>query len=182
MWRNFGIVEVKEDFRGQGVGRKLVEYALNIHGEAGTLSIGIECTPETSIPFWKHMGFRCSYGNRYYYLLEKQCDIPQPSVPINVEINVYPHDKQWEAETQPVQTYHPKAFKCSDEIIYLEERISIYKNLSIWNKDPLIGIKINGKEVHLSKAKSQSSNKIGVLCDKGAFSIEKIREKNLVVR
>jgi len=56
---DFYILSVKESERMKGVGRLLVEYAkeLYVAQDIGSAEIEIECQPETSIPFWKSMGF-----------------------------------------------------------------------------------------------------------------------------
>ncbi|MGP0594312.1 GNAT family N-acetyltransferase [Nitrospira sp. T9] len=174
IWKNFGIIEVKEEYRRKGVGRLLVEYALNLHQKSNSLSIGIECTPETSLPFWQQMGFKLYSDNCAYYLLENKNELPQDGVPINVEICFYPSERAWKTEIQPIEIFTPKALKCSDGLIHLEKRVSIYSCIPVWNGDPLIGIKVDGKEIHLAKAKYESSKEIGVLSDDEAFAIEKI--------
>ena len=53
-----GILEVKHDMRGRGIGRKLVEYCIERARERNECILKIQCKPPTSIPFWKKMGFR----------------------------------------------------------------------------------------------------------------------------
>lgn len=52
-----GILEVRDDLRGCGIGRALVEHRLFEAAEAGEDILRIQCKPSTSIPFWEHMGF-----------------------------------------------------------------------------------------------------------------------------
>jgi len=53
IWGDFGILEVREEFRKNGIGKQLVEYAMKRAIGNGRVAVSIECKPESSIPFWK---------------------------------------------------------------------------------------------------------------------------------
>ncbi len=174
MWLNFGIVEVREDYRRNGVGRKLVEYALKIASNSDAVCVNIECSPQTSISFWEHMGFHVYGENHAYFIIGKSFNLPDDAEPIDVEISFYPESKMWEPETIPMKVFSPPARKTPDGKILLGKRVAICATRSIWNGDSVLGIKISGDEVYLGKAKHQRAKDIGVQCKNGACAIEQI--------
>ena len=52
-----GILEVRDDMRGRGLGKALVEHSLALAAEAREDMLLIQCKPSTSIPFWEARGF-----------------------------------------------------------------------------------------------------------------------------
>lgn len=174
MWCDFGIAEVREDLRGQGIGRKLVEHALTIARENDIACIDIECTPETSIPFWKKLGFKLYSENNAYLLIEKPLPLPTVAEPVDIEISFYPESRKWSSETKAIYSFSPSAVKGKDSLIYLSHRVAIFANSSIWNSDPIVSIKASGYEVYLGKAKHQEASDIGVKYNGGAYAIERI--------
>jgi GNAT superfamily N-acetyltransferase len=181
LWMDFGILEVKYEYRNNGVGSKLVNHALDIKRESGSLSISIECTPQTSIPFWLKMGFKLYKNNLAYYLINSDILENHVGIPTEIDIYFYPNEKEWAPETKFIDVYRPKAVTDAEGVIHLSERVSIYCDLPVWNGDPIIGIFVNGMKIHLDKAKYESSKVIGVLTDGGAFAIEKIHPQKLAI-
>jgi GNAT superfamily N-acetyltransferase len=51
------IVEVHPDHRGKGYGRQIAEWIIARARRRDDLVIELECSPETSLPFWEAMGF-----------------------------------------------------------------------------------------------------------------------------
>jgi N-acetylglutamate synthase-like GNAT family acetyltransferase len=49
-------VEVLEQYRGTGVGRRLVDRALGVCKEIGVTHLGV-CSEPESVGFWRKMGF-----------------------------------------------------------------------------------------------------------------------------
>ncbi|MCU7810453.1 MAG: GNAT family N-acetyltransferase, partial [Candidatus Thiodiazotropha sp. (ex Notomyrtea botanica)] len=80
-----GILEVRADMRGRGVGKRLVEYRIKQARKEGVCILRIQCKPSTSIPFWKKMGFELSgNGASYAYrILEYQLALPQEGEEVN---------------------------------------------------------------------------------------------------
>jgi len=174
IWADFGIVEVREDYRGKGVGRSLVEHALDYARKSNAFCVSIECAPQTSIPFWKHMGFKL-YKEKYAYLiLDKILTLPKKGEVIDVEISFYPECKKWKPETTALKVFSPLALKASNGIIYLADRVAIFADRSIWCSHPVLGIKISGNEVYLDKAQYQKARDIGVQYNNSSYAIEQI--------
>lgn len=63
-WRSFDkiitfdIVEVKKDKRGLGFGRFMVEKSIDKFKSDGFLVIDLQCSPPSSKPIWKKLGFK----------------------------------------------------------------------------------------------------------------------------
>ena len=93
MWLDFGIVNVKEEFAKQGVGRSLVEYALKHLSKLGVICVNIQCRPSTSIPFWKLMGFTFYDKILAYKIIDKTLKLPDGGSSVHVEIYFYPESK-----------------------------------------------------------------------------------------
>jgi GNAT superfamily N-acetyltransferase len=174
MWADFGIVEVREDYRRKGIGRNLVEYALDRARSSDNYCINIECAPETSIPFWQHMDFKLYNRNHAYLIIEKSLPLPKVGEPVDIEISFYPESKKWEPETTALKVFSPPASKTSNGTIYLGNRVAIFGDGSIWHNDPVLGIRISGSEIYIDKAKYQKATDLGVQSNNGAYAIERI--------
>lgn len=97
-----GILEVRHDLRGRGIGRALVEHRLFEAAEAGEDILHIQCKPSTSIPFWERMGFElrpagdANYALRY---MRRTLELPDEGTPVQVLI-------EWFSEDRKVGTRH----------------------------------------------------------------------------
>jgi GNAT superfamily N-acetyltransferase/uncharacterized protein YozE (UPF0346 family) len=173
MWTDFGIIEVREDKRGQGIGRVLTEFAIKYALKWGEVAIRIECAPLSSIPFWNHMGFKFYTNKHAYILLDKKNSLPENGKAIKVDIKFYPECKKWESETAPLETFSPTAVKTPEGIIYFKNRLSIFSgNTNRWKYDPVVEINVDGKELYLDKAKYPQAHSLGVNMDGHSFSID----------
>ncbi len=174
IWKDFGVLEVREDIRGERVGRKLVEYALNEALNSNITAINIECSPSTSIPFWKHMGFTIYSEKHAYIIIQKKLELPINSQEIILNIDFYPDCKQWEPETEAVESFCPQAVRSRNGVIHIASRISIFSGKPEWNNKPVVGITIDGEECFIGTAKSSKAREFGVKREGCSFSIEKI--------
>src|SRR4051812_46562674 len=57
-----GILQVRKDFRRRGIATKLVEHCIAQARRANGPFLKIQCTQESSIPFWLKMGFNLYRG------------------------------------------------------------------------------------------------------------------------
>ena len=174
MWTDFGIVEVREDYRRKGIGRQLVRYALELARKSNAVCIDIECAPYTSIPFWEKIGFRLYGENRAYLLLERQLSLPANGEPICVKIRFYPESRMWEGGTTPLEEFSPPAVMGPDGIICLGKRIAVCARRDIWDGDVVLGIEISGNNLYLDKAKRREAENLGVQYKNGTYFIERI--------
>jgi GNAT superfamily N-acetyltransferase len=174
IWEDFGILEVREDFRSKGVGKRLVEYAMKHATSIGKYAISIDCYPESSIPFWKKMGFEIYNGNEALYIFNKSFDLPVDGTSVNVEIMFYPEQAKWTPETPPIKSFSPTAMLDTEGIIHLQYRVVAYVHNGQYNSDAMIKICIDNKEVYFNKAKYEKAKAIGVAYNSGAFYVEKL--------
>jgi GNAT superfamily N-acetyltransferase len=174
MWVNFGIVEVHEEFRGKGAGRKLVTHGVELLRKAGDFCIRIECAPTTSIPFWLKMGFELYSDKDAYLTLENKVSLPSTGVPVEVEICVYPESKKWNPETSVHNTFRPKAVRDSSGVIVLDNRVVVFTGGKILGRKPVVIIKIEGSEVLCDTTKSPNASKLGFQYGNCSYAIEKI--------
>lgn len=173
-WKDLGIVEVKEDKRGHGVGRKIVEYIIHHAQEPNNAILRIECIPYSSIPFWEHMGFKI-YSNNYAFLvLHKLFSLPKDGMQVTVEIKFYPEQRKWDSTICSLSVFVPNAVKTKDGVIHLDERVIFFNSYAVEQRDPVVGIYIDGVESYLDKAKYPEAISIGVQSGFYAFYIDKI--------
>lgn len=176
MWADFGIIEVRNDKKQMGIGRKLVEYAINCAKNSDSNIIKIECSPSTSIPFWKRMNFEFYDDMLAYKLLPKKLILPDLGKNVLVEIRFYPECKKWMSETFALQVFSPLAIQV-ENIIYFENRVSIFNSNHIWKSDSVVEIYINGDRVYLDKAKYQHAKQLGISEGSNSFFIDFIDMK-----
>jgi GNAT superfamily N-acetyltransferase len=179
IWEDFGILEVREDSRKKGVGKQLVEYAMKRAISSGRYAISIECKPESSIPFWRKMGFDFHNENEASFVFEKFFDFPADSSSINVEIMFYPEQAKWTPQTDPIKSFSPPAMLDTEGTIHLQYRVAAYVRNEQYNGDAMIKIRIDGEEVYFDKAKYSKASAIGVAYNSGAFYMEKLHNKAL---
>lgn len=174
IWKNFGILEVREEFRKKGIGKRLVEFAMDHARNKNRHAISIECTPETSIPFWKKMGFEFYSRNMASIVFENYLRIPSNGEPISVEINFYPEAAKWDSTILPIKSFSPPALRDGDGTIHLEYRAAAFINRAQYAGDAMVKICLDGKEIYFDKAKYCAAKDLGVTYNSGAFSIEKV--------
>lgn len=179
IWGDFGILEVREDFRKKGVGKKLVEYAMQRAISSGRIAVSIKCKPESSIPFWEKMGFEFHNENEASFVFDKSLDIPADGSPINVEIMFYPEQAKWTPETPPIKSYSPIAVLDNQGTIHLRHRVAAYVGSENYNGDAMIKICVDGESVYFDKAKYPGAKAIGVTYNSGAFYLDKVHNKAL---
>lgn len=163
---NTGILEVRQDMRGKGIGRELVKHSIKQAIKRDECFLVIECSPPTSIPFWQHMGFtlfNSVRGENYAFkTLEKKHQIPSNGVPVDVAIRFFPEDRNYNVETSAYSTATPKAVKTADGIIHLAERVLFFSEPHPHPSDIVVEIEVAGQISLCDKAKYPEAHKMGV--------------------
>ena len=125
-----GILQVKQEFRHRGIGRRMVEYCIRLARRKGESLLSIQCKPSTSIPFWERMGFTLVAGsdppNKAIRVLEYAHPLPVAGVLLRVVVRFYPEDKKWDESTPPYQETAVLAKPLSSGVIQLDSRVSLY--------------------------------------------------------
>lgn len=160
-----GILQVKSDMRGKGIGRALVEYRMRqaLRKDDGLLFI--ECTPSSSIPFWQRMGFTLHpvEGKQYaYQILPKSLTLPPGGVPIAVEIRFFAVQAQWNPQAPPLRTFAPQAFLYRSGLIRFTERVHFFERLYPDIGDTMVEVLVNGKSLYRNKAKYDHAARLGL--------------------
>lgn len=143
----------------------------------GVCVLEIECSPRTSIPFWKKMGFTMFPFNevtqdRAYLVLDRSFPLPDDRPPVNVSIAFYPESKKWDQKIEPVIACSPDAVKVSADEIMLSARVICFDPHGGLGLDPVVGIEVNGDKIYLDKIKYEE---VGVQRDiRNTFYLDRI--------
>ncbi len=171
-----GILQVRNTWRGKGLGRLVVQHCISLALEHDEMVLQIECEPESSIPFWKAMGFSIIKGEfgdnpKGYRVLSKQLEMPVNGIPMAVSVKVYPEKRMWEENVSPTASYSPKAVRGNDGKVYLAERAVVPNNFSRTRPDDsIIELVINGELIYRNKARYKEAQNHGVRrCRNGFF-------------
>jgi GNAT superfamily N-acetyltransferase len=173
-WGDLGILEVRHDMRGKGIGRKLVERRIKQAAKNNECFLHIQCEPSSSIPFWKRMGFillDSKNEDQYAYrLLEKKHQLPPDGVPVEVAIRFFPEERKYNEKISAYSVATPDAVKTSDGVIHLAKRVAFFSQRRPDCHDPVVEIEVAGKVLICDKAKYPEARALGVLrCDDGFY-------------
>jgi GNAT superfamily N-acetyltransferase len=175
IWEDFGILEVCEEFRGRGVGRCLVGFALTQAQNQERYAINIQCAPVSSIPFWQKIGFELYSTDKASMILPKKLAQPKGGELVKVEFSFYPEKAQWDSSIAEIKYFSANAKRDGNGIIHLSERIAAYCNREQYRGDAVIKICLDDEQIYFGKAKHKKAKQLGVIFKSGAFAVEKIQ-------
>ncbi|GAA0648444.1 hypothetical protein GCM10009424_26040 [Sphingomonas ursincola] len=173
------IQETRPDRRGKGHGRMLAQWGIDRARMADMVVIQGECSPSTSLGFWKTMGFgemRPRYGHNpwVYLLLPKPLPVPAGE-PVEVLIRVFDQDHLYSDEVPVASEHRPAAARDAGGVIHLAERIIIYVPNLPMGHEVSLEIVVNGERLFFDKAKRSVAAARGVKRDAGyEFYIDRI--------
>lgn len=176
-----GILQVKEDFRGQGIGAKLVAHRIKQADKNNECILKIQCEPRASIPFWKKMGFTifpelnnvCAYR-----ILKKTFPLPADGVCVNALIRFYPEDRKWsKSAVEPLACFSPPAVRTTDNVVHLGERVAFFEDIYRQGtaQDLVVEIEVDGNILCTEKAKYSEAQDRGIKRCLNGFYIDKIK-------
>lgn len=168
------IIEVKYDFRGCGIGRALVERAVNLSEDRDEQLLLVECAPSESVPFWKRMGFTLWGEKRAYRVLPLKHELPPGAPQVDVKIRFYPEEKKSHPDVQPLHSYAPVAVRISVEEVQLAERVFFFAELHPDARDVVAEVIVGSTKVYSDKAKYAEGEQIGFKRCTNGFKIDKI--------
>lgn len=171
---NPGILEVRQEFRGRGIGNKLVQHKIVQAKRRGQCILVIQCKPSSSIPFWQKMGFNLFASQRgenfAYQILKKKRRLPREGKSLDVKIRFFPEERKYNSQVPDYSEWQPKASQTSDGIIHLGERVCIFSELHADCRDPVVEVEVGGQLLFRDKAKYPEARKIGIQrCDNGFY-------------
>lgn len=171
-----GILEVREDWRGRGIGKLMVDHLLDAAYQAGEDLLRIQCKPSSSVPFWKRMGFEMldnergkTYGVR---VIHRNLDLPDDGEPVQMTIEWFPETRKWHPETAALATHSPKAVRTSDGDVFLAERVHWFSTLPGLDRQGgvVLRIVVDGREIYCDKARYPDAEDLGLKqCRNGYF-------------
>lgn len=163
-----GIMEVRADLRGRGIGQTLTRYLLAQAWAKDEDILYIECKPSSSIPFWQRMGFRIipatHTGKNYAYrIVPRQLPLPEGS-PAHVRIEFFAEGRKWNPVLAPFAVYTPPAVQAEDGDVWLAERVHVFNggyDRSNTLRDIVARVEVDGSEVFLDKLKYDAASDLG---------------------
>lgn len=171
-----GILEVRNDHRGRGIGKALVEHRLFEAAEAGEDILHIQCKPSTSIPFWQAMGFELrpsddgmNYALRY---MPRKLELPEGGTPVQVQVEWYPEERKWNPSTPAVRTQSVPGALLRDEV-HLGERALCATDEA--ERDLVLRVCVDGQEWYCDKAKYAAADELGVERCRNGFYVDTLR-------
>ena len=174
-----GILQVRHDFRGKGIGRKLVNRCISLAQKHDECLLYIQCKPSTSIPFWQRMGFTLQSGGdvKYYAyrILEKKLMQPASGTRVQVDIRFFPEERKWLDATHAYSEHSVAGIRTADSKVHLPERVQFHKEIYKTGRDTVVEIEIEGEKIYLDKAKYQEAQKIGVCRCINGFYVDQIK-------
>lgn len=177
-----GILQVRNEFRGTGVGSALVDRAIKDSISKGSHLLVIECAPIESLSFWESKGFTRTSDDEYAKhiyatrILKKTKDLPQTASDVDVEVRIFPGEKIWEPKTLPESIHRPRAKRSSDGLIHLSESVLFFSALPPRRlEDPAVEILVEGKTVFLEKAKRPSGQDMGIQPCENGYQINSLK-------
>lgn len=171
-----GILEVRADRRGQGIGRAMVEHMLALAEQDGEPVLLVECAPSTSVPFWEQMGFTVIGANSYkphaYRFLHRTFELPTEGWPAHVTIEWFPEERKWKSGT-PAKSSQTMVGRLVGEDLYLPER-SLCLHMGGGNAI-VVRVAVNGADQYLDKAKYDEANELGIERCCNGYYVDRLR-------
>jgi GNAT superfamily N-acetyltransferase len=179
-----GILEVRNNMRGMGIGRKMVEHLIAQAVANNECFLYIHCTPSSSISFWKRMGFtllKAKNGDQHAYriLKMKKHELPAHAEAINVKIHFYPEFRLASDDMPADIVAKPCAVIDLDGVIHLAERVGLCKHL--YPREVVVKIEIAGQLRYCERAKYPESGQIGIKTCTGGFYVDQLKLGEVVL-
>jgi len=177
------ILAVQPDRREHGFGRQLAQFGIERIRDAGACIIRIECSPRTSIPFWKRMGFNLDqpddpWCHHAHMFLEKTVALPEDHRNVEITVRLYAEAASYNRndDIEPLREWSPKAVRLPPNDILLGQRIILFDPKIETGQDPVVEITVEGKRLVKVKAKRDEALHHGVeKAPCGSFHIEMIK-------
>ena len=169
-----GILEVRADKRGSGIGRILVEHRLADAHDRNEDILYIQCKPSSSIPFWQRMGFQLvdsGDGSQHAYrIMPRALELPSNGEAVRVEVQWHPEHRKWAPATTPMTTLAPDAARTPDGDIRFAERVHCLDRTQ--PGDLVLRVVVDGEEVYCDKAKYREAQELGVQPCRNGFYLD----------
>lgn len=166
-----GILQVKHDYRGRGIGRKLVHYLMNKARNQNNEILRIECVPSSSIPFWEKMGFTILDDNvNAFQIIPRALELPSHYAEVSLVVRFYPESIMWCESASPLESHYVSGYEIDGGVIRLSDRLHFYPYQYGEIRDPVVEIIKDGVSLYRDKLKYPQTADLGALnCKNGWF-------------
>lgn len=178
LWENSfdsQIIAVRYEYRGQCIGRKLVERCIELAKKQGLCLLKVECKPRVSKGFWLKMGFKYfdEKNNQLYAykILDKKLSYAEIGRVIDVAIKVYDRSFDWNKSQLPKEVFEVEGALVSDGFVYLLRRVVI-----VGYHDVVIEIIVDGKCIYQGKAKYDKAEALGLQGCRHGYYLDTIND------
>ncbi len=168
-----GILQVRNEFRRRGIGRKLVERCKEMADKSDECLLSIQCEPKSSIPFWLSMGFALTeadgkvFGHQF---LPRTLSMPVDGEPLSVTICFFPNDRQWDDAVKAVHTVRVGGVRKGRQV-FLTERVGFHEDSSPRLRDVVVSVSANDEVLYVDKAKYAKAKAGGIKrCRNGYYT------------
>lgn len=173
-----GILQVREEFRGRGIGKNMVEHCMVLATKDCEPLLEIECKPETSIPFWMRMGFqltkRRNGRNHAWRVVEKKLILPEQGTNADVVVRFFPESRDWNDAIAPYVSHSRVGKHDSNGLIHFDQRILFHEMEFLHEGDLFVEIEVDGKRVFCDKAKRDEAEELGLIRCRNGYYIDQI--------
>ena len=178
------ILSVRKEHQKCGLATSLLEASIERAEAANVNVLSVQCAPETSLGFWKRMGFE-EYSDpqrpndlMVRRVLPRTFDLPANLPVVEVVIGFYPEAAQYDRsqDIPPIVEHRVAGVRDHDKSIMLERRVLGFCDDEPEGRDLTIKIEVNGLERCFCKAKHQGARDVGVQQDRigDVFFIDRV--------
>lgn len=169
-----GILEVRHDHRGKGVGSALALHCMAKAAEADEDILCIQCEPPSSIPFWEKMGFTLLGGDdgaASAFRLLPRVLLPTSGLPQDVVLRWYPESVRWTPDEEPLQEDRLVA-TLQEGVVHLPQRV-LFASVRC-RGDVVLRVTVEGLDWYFDKAKYEAAEQLGVLRNWNGFRVDQV--------
>jgi GNAT superfamily N-acetyltransferase len=178
------ILSVRKEHQKCGLATSLLEASIERAEAANVNVLSVQCAPETSLGFWKRMGFE-EYSDPQLpnhlmarRVLPRTFDLPANLPAVEVVIGFYPEAAQYSGgeNIRPIIEHRVAGVRDHDGSITLVRRVLGFCDDEPDGRDLTIKIEVNGAKRCFCKAKHQGAQVVGVQQDHigNAFFIDRV--------
>jgi GNAT superfamily N-acetyltransferase len=177
-----GILQVRNEFRRSGLGRRFAEHCIRQALQKDECLLSIQCAPDTSIPFWQHMGFTtyekagATFG---YRILEKALPLPTDARPVDVTIRFFAEERKWDPSTPPLAAVRPAAVQTSDGVTHLAQRVLFHEGVHQHIRGVVVELQVEGQSIYMDKMKYARAAALGVHRCRNGWYIDQVQHAHV---
>lgn len=166
------IVEVRQDYRGAGFGRMFYDASEERAYRDDVPVLAGQCAPESSLPFWLHMGFQQyqrSDRPRDVFVrkvLPRAFALPDDAKRVAVKISFLPEEAQYyqrKGAVPAISVHQVEGAVLPNGDVALARRVLALRDEEPAGRDLTIQIEIDGQEAYFGKAKYGDAVSAGVI-------------------